>query len=88
MKKIILGTVIGITILATLSMTIDQARVTNRISGSAGVHLNVPAKPAATAYVMGTEKMYQYIKKGYQVQQVVGDPSHAATYHYFLMVKY
>ena len=88
MKKIILGAVIGITILATLSMTIDQARVTSRISGSSGVHLNVPAKPAATAYVMGTEKMYQYIKKGFQVQQVVGDPSHAATYHYFLMVKY
>lgn len=88
MKKIILGAVIGITILATLSMTIDQARVTSRISGSSGVHLNVPAQPAATAYVMGTEKMYQYIKKGFQVQQVVGDPSHAATYHYFLMVKY
>jgi hypothetical protein len=88
MKKIILGAVIGITILATLSMTIDQAGATSRISGSSGVHLNVPAKPAATAYVMGTEKMYQYIKKGFQVQQVVGDPSHAATYHYFLMVKY
>lgn len=29
-------------------------------------------------------------KKGqtYHVQQVVGDPSHADTYHYFLMVKY
>jgi hypothetical protein len=88
MKKIILGAIIGITILATLSMTIDQAGVTNRISGSSGVHLNVPAKPAATAYVMGTEKMHQYLKKGFQVQQVVGDPSHAATYHYFLMVKY
>lgn len=88
MKKIILGAVICITILATLSMTIDQARFSDRISGSTGVHLNVPAKPAATAYVMGTEKMYQYIKKGFQVQQVVDDPTHASTYHHFLMVKY
>lgn len=82
------GMILAGILLFTTSMTIDQAGVTSRISGSSGVHLNVPARPAATAYVMGTEKMYQYLKKGYQVQQIVGDPSYSSTYHYFLMVKY
>ena len=92
MKKENIGyLLVGVTLLLilTMSMTIDEGRTTNRISGSSGVHLIVPARPASTIYVQGTDKMYKYIKKGYQVQDVIGDPNYSSSkYNYFLMVKY
>jgi hypothetical protein len=48
---------------------------------------SVPAKPIATVYVRGTDEMYKYIKKGYQVQDVVGGDNNQWD-HSFLMVKY
>ena len=78
----------GLAFFAMISMTIDEGGRTSRISGSSGVHLTVPARPAATILVKGTDKMYEYLKKGYQVQQVSDGGSTQHQYISFLMVKY
>ena len=68
-------------------MTITDASKDNRFKATNGVMLSVPAKPIATVYVRGTDDMYRYIKKGYQVQDVVGGDYNQWD-HSFLMVKY
>jgi hypothetical protein len=79
----------GFAIFMSMSMTISQASNDARINGPNGIVLSIPAKPIATVYVRGTEAMYKYIKKGYQVQDVVGSGQSAnELYHSFLMVKY
>lgn len=88
MKKENLGYLIaGFAIFMTMSMTISQASNDARINGPNGIVLSVPAKPIATVYVRGTDEMYKYIKKGYQVQDVVGG-DYNTWHHSFLMVKY
>jgi hypothetical protein len=73
---------------ATLSMTISDARKDKRFGiYNPYVILTVPAKPLHTLYVLGTDDMYKYIKKGYQVQEVVGTDNNTDN-HRFLMVKY
>ena len=81
MKRILLGIAIGIAVILTLSMSISEASNDRRFGGNSGVTLTVPAKPIATQYVMGPDQMYVYLKRGYQVQQVVGDPTHSDGYH-------
>ena len=78
----------GFAIFVTMSMTITDASNDARINGPNGIVLSVPAKPIATVYVMGTEAMYKYIKKGYQVQAVTDLGWKNAENHMFLMVKY
>jgi hypothetical protein len=88
MKKENLGYLLaGFAIFITMSMTINDAQNDARINGPNGIVYSIPAKPIATVYVKGTDDMYKYIKKGYQVQDVVGNHSQKE-YHYFLMVKY
>ena len=72
----------------TLSMTISDANKDKRFGRyNPYVILTVPAKPLYTVYVMGEDQMKLYIKKGYQVQEVVGTDNDT-DYHRFLMVKY
>lgn len=78
----------GFAIFITMSMTISQASNDARINGPNGIVLSVPAKPTATVYVRGTDDMYKYIKKGYQVQAVEAGGNSSIEYHSFLMVKY
>ncbi len=77
----------GFAIFITMSMTISQASRDSRFKATNGVMLVVPSKPIATVYVRGTDEMYKYIKKGYQVQDVVGG-DYNTWHHSFLMVKY
>jgi hypothetical protein len=85
---IVTGMILAGVLFATLSMTISDARKDKRFGGyGATVILTVPAKPAYTVYVLGTDDMYKYIKKGYQVQEVVGTDNNTDD-HRFLMVKY
>jgi hypothetical protein len=77
----------GFAIFMSMSMTISQASNDARINGPNGIVYSIPAKPIATVYVRGTEAMYKYIKKGYQVQDVVGGDYNQWD-HSFLMVKY
>ena len=79
---------LGILLTVVSSMTVTSASNDRRFGGYNGITLTVPAKPTSTVYVMGKDQMYVYLKRGYQVQQVVGDPTHSDGYHYFLMVKY
>ena len=89
MEKENLGYLIaGIAIFITMSMTISQASRDNRFKATNGVMLTVPAKPIATVYVTGTDAMYKYIKKGYQVQAIAYGGWKNAENHMFLMVKY
>jgi len=74
-------------IFVMMSMTITDASKDKRFRVDNGVILSVPAKPIATVYVRGTDEMYRYIKKGYQVQDVVGGDYNQWD-HSFLMVKY
>ena len=78
----------GFAIFITMSMTITDASKDLRFKATNGVMLAVPAKPIATVYVTGTDAMYKYIKKGYQVQAVADGGWKTAEYHMFLMVKY
>ena len=78
----------GFAIFITMSMTISQASRDNRFKATNGVMLVVPAKPRATVYVTGTDAMYKYIKKGYQVQAIADGGWKNAENHMFLMVKY
>ena len=78
----------GFAIFVTMSMTITDASNDARINGPNGIVLSVPAKPIATVYVTGTDAMYKYIKKGYQVQAVTDLGWKNAENHMFLMVKY
>ncbi len=88
MKRENIGYLIaGIAFFVMMSMTITDASNDTRFKATNGVMLSVPAKPIATLYVIGTDDMYKYIKKGYQVQDVVGINGQKE-YHYFLMVKY
>lgn len=88
MKKENLGYLIaGFAIFITMSMTIFDAQSDGRINGANGIVLSIPAKPTATVYVRGIDEMYKYIKKGYQVQDVVGGDNNQWD-HSFLMVKY
>jgi len=88
MKKENLGYLIaGFAIFVTMSMTINDAEKDFRFRATNGIILSVPAKPIATVYVRGTDEMYKYIKKGYQVQDVVGGDYNQWD-HSFLMVKY
>ncbi len=48
----------------------------------------VESQPIATVYVKGVDNMYKYLKKGYQVQDVVDSGSANELNHSFLMVKY
>ena len=89
MKKENLGYLIaGFAIFMTMSMTISQASRDNRFKATNGVMLTVPAKPRATVYVTGTDAMYKYIKRGYQVQEIADLGWKNAEDHMFLMVKY
>lgn len=89
MKRENLGYLIaGFAIFITMSMTISQAERDSRFRATNGVILAVPAKPRATVYVTGTDAMYKYIKKGYQVQAVADCGWKGAYDHMFLMVKY
>jgi len=86
-KEHVLWFFIGLGFFLMLSMTIDQGSSDYRISRTSGVTLTVPAKPSFTVYIQGFTKMNQYIKKGYQVQEIAAgnaDPE----LQYFLMVKY
>ena len=88
MKKENLGYLIaGFAIFMSMSMTISQASRDSRFRATNGIVLSIPAKPIATVYVRGTDAMYKYIKKGYQVQDVVGGDYNQWD-HSFLMVKY
>ena len=88
MKRENLGYLIaGFAFFAMMSMTIADASKDKRFKATNGVMLSVPAKPIATVYVRGTDEMYRYIKKGYQVQDVVGGDYNQWD-HSFLMVKY
>ena len=78
----------GFAFFVMMSMTITDASKDMRFKATNGVMLSVPAKPIATVYVRGTDDMYKYIKKGYQVQDVVGSGSANQWHHSFLMVKY
>jgi hypothetical protein len=77
----------GFAFFVMMSMTITDASKDKRFRVDNGVILSVPAKPIATVYVRGTDEMYKYIKKGYQVQDVVGGDYNQWD-HSFLMVKY
>ena len=77
----------GFAFFVMMSMTITDASKDKRFRVDNGVILSVPAKPIATVYVRGTNEMYKYIKKGYQVQDVVGGDYNQWD-HSFLMVKY
>lgn len=89
MKRENLGYLIaGFAFFVMMSMTISEARVDPRFKASTGVILAVPAKPITTVYVKGTDEMYKYIKKGYQVQAVTDGGGGNEWYHSFLMVKY
>jgi hypothetical protein len=82
------GMILAGILFTTLSMTISDANKDKRFGGSgATVILTVPAKPTYTVYVLGVDQMKLYIKKGYQVQEVVGTDNNT-DYHRFLMVKY
>ena len=88
MKKENIGYLLaGFAIFITMSMTINDAQNDARINGPNGIVCSIPAKPIATVYVRGTDEMYKYIKKGYQVQDVVGGDNNQ-WHHSFLMVKY
>ena len=88
MKRENLGYLIaGFAFFVMMSMTITDASKDKRFRVDNGVILSVPAKPIATVYVRGTDEMYRYIKKGYQVQDVVGGDYNQWD-HSFLMVKY
>jgi len=78
----------GFAFFVMMSMTITDASNDTRFRGTNGVILLVPAKPIVTLYVGGTDEMYKYIKKGYQVQEIVDGGSGSAGHHSFLMVKY
>ena len=93
MKKGYLGYLItGIVMLVVgismMSMTISDASKDKRFKASNGVILSVPAKPKSTVYVRGSENMYKYIKKGYQVQEIADGGNANEWDHMFLMVKY
>lgn len=90
MKQTAIGIILGILIVTTLSVTVNQAKSSRSFGGhpDTGIHLIVPAKPTATVYVKGTDEMYKYIKKGYQVQQALDCGAYTPMNHYFLMVKY
>jgi hypothetical protein len=88
MKRENLGYLIaGFAFFVMMSMTINDAEKDFRFRVANGIMLTVPAKPIATVYVRGTDEMYKYIKKGYQVQDVVGGDYNQWD-HSFLMVKY
>ena len=78
----------GFAIFMTMSMTINDAENDFRFRAANGIMLTVPAKPIATVYVRGTDAMYKYIKRGYQVQAVTDGGHSNDLYHSFLMVKY
>jgi hypothetical protein len=86
-REYVLWFFIGIGFFLMMSMTITDASKDLRFKATNGVMLSVPAKPIATVYVRGTDEMYKYIKKGYQVQDVVGGDNNQ-WHHSFLMVKY
>ena len=89
MKRENIGYLIaGMALFMTISMTIADASKDKRFKADKGVVLSVPAKPIATVYAYGTEEMYRYIKKGYQVQAVEAGGNGSAENHMFLMVKY
>lgn len=89
MKREHLGYLLaGFAFFAMMSMTISDQRFNYTISPGKGIVYAIPAKPIATVYVRGTDDMYKYIKKGYQVQAVADGGSSNESYHMFLMVKY
>ena len=87
-KENLVYLIAGFAIFITMSMTISQAGRDSRFRATNGVMLTVPAKPVATVYVRGTDAMYKYIKRGYQVQAVTDGGHSNDLYHSFLMVKY
>ena len=87
-RRYVLPFIIGLGFFLMMSMTIDQGASDYRISRTSGVSLTVPAKPSSTVYIQGVSKMNQYIKKGYQVQDIPGGGNPDPTWQYFLMVKY
>ena len=87
-KENLVYLIAGFAIFITMSMTISEAERDPRFRASNGVMLTVPAKPRATVYVRGTEAMYKYIKRGYQVEEIADGGATYTDYHMFLMVKY
>ncbi len=88
MKREKLGYLIaGFVICIIMSMTLSDAQNHSGI-GANGIVYSIPAKPKSTVYVRGTDNMYKYIKKGYQVQSVEAGGNYTIENHCFLMVKY
>lgn len=77
---------VGFALFLIMSMTLSEGARDVMINGS--FVLNVPAKPSSTVYVQGVDNMNKYIKRGYQVQEVVDAGHHHPRFHYFLMIKY
>jgi hypothetical protein len=84
-----IGAALAAILFGTLSMTIGDAYKDRRFGGNpqSGITLVVPAKPSSTKYV-GYSQLNEYLKNGYQVQQVVTGDYNTPTSHHFLMVKY
>ena len=84
MKKMILTVVIIITVLVTLSsLTYKDAE--KRTSTYTHIYFSIPIKPKMTVIVK-EEKVYAYLKKGYQVQNAWYD--HFKNTNMFVLVKY
>ena len=84
MKKVFF--LIGFSIPILLSMTFKEA---NSVSGhSPQVHFTIPVKPKSTI-IIDKDDLSKYLKKGYQVQQMVHTPVPSAYGAIkLLMVKY
>lgn len=85
MKYLILGFIATFSFLALLS--VSQYDANKRRTNVIHINYTIPVKPSSTVYVEGTDKMYKYLAKGYQVQQTQGQYSHNSGVG-FLMVKY
>lgn len=82
MKKVFF--LVGFSIPILLSMTFNEA---NSISGhSPQVHFTIPVKPKSTI-IIDKDNLSKYLKKGYQVQQMVYNTSTISSIT-LLMVKY
>jgi hypothetical protein len=84
MKNMILTAIITVVVLTTLSsLTYKQAG--DKLCSSVHVTFTVPLKPKMTVIVK-EEKVYAYLKKGYQVQNAWHD--HSTHTNMFVLVKY
>ena len=82
MKNLILAFIGGIIFTSLLSVSYSDVK-----SFRTNLGYTIPVKPMSTVYVVGTDNMYKYLNKGYQVQQMLGHNS-IHTNIGFLMIKY